>query len=518
MRKAAQTLLESSTKATGGYQLNARGQVMAGKQAAMLGKNLSHEQSTAVVQASMQATHYYIKFAPQNQQQLDLLKTDTTLVLYPFPLDSEVSPYSGSYRDPSVPADRPTYQYCAVPVSKTLPNVPYTKLEDLYIPNETKAGNVEKLSKGSEVYTVNSRMLAQQSLFAGSENTNADSPGRNRLDKLETMSNINGVSDLGATLASTESNYNGRDWRPHGRLTVYDEVKNQTIGVEGIKVRARRWFTTYSGYSDANGNYTVDGWFTRPANYWLDFERYEFSVNDHRGGPQEINGPKIKGAWNVNFEDYNKFCSTIFRAAYHYYYKDIQGLRRPPQNSFWKTQVKLAAFNWEEHKDNGDMWAGRNILFGSLIHIYRPQRSTMNIYATTIHELAHASHWNMSSKVIGPFLTTFGQAQNKVPESWATGVEWVLTKMEYPQYLGRQFENSDYTNLVMDLIDTPNNETIGYGINSPLDQVEEYTIVQIEESLRDVKNFYEWKDNLRNNYENNTEQHLDALFDYWNNY
>ena len=38
-------------------------------------------------------------------------------------------------------------------------------------------------------------------------------------------------------------------------------------------------------------------------------------------------------------------------------------------------------------------------------------------------------------------------------ESWARGVEWELTRMIYPDYLGRERRTNDYTLVVADLID-----------------------------------------------------------------
>ena len=151
-----------------------------------------------------------------------------------------------------------------------------------------------------------------------------------------------------------------------------------SIGVEGLKIRAYRWFTTYVGFTDANGNYCVDGTFTRPADYKFDFERYDFSVNDHSGGPQQINESNKLGPWNFELANYDKFCGTIFRAAFHYYYKDVQGLRRSPQNSFWATQLKIGAFN--ESGPNGNHAAERRLLgLGLTIHIYNPDRNSSEI-------------------------------------------------------------------------------------------------------------------------------------------
>lgn len=318
---------------------------------------------------------------------------------------------------------------------------------------------------------------------------------------------------------------NGDEWKPNGRITLTDDTKG-IIGVEGLKVRARRWFTTYSGITNADGYYAVDGWFTRPANYWLDFERYDFSINDHRGGPREISGPKQESPWNYHLDGFDKFCGEIFRAAFHYYYKDIQGLRRPPLNSFWATQVKLAAFDWYENSDNGDMWAGRNSLFGSLIHIYHPQQSSMDTYATTIHELAHASHWNMSDQIVGPYYTKFGASDLNLVESWATGVQWVLTRMEYPTYFGRINGSKNYTNIVMDMIDDPgqiffqpagNGLFYTHGEGSPIDEVGYYSIVQLENALQNKTTLNEWKNNIYNSYGNPTKQNLETLFHHYIN-
>ncbi|MBY0424897.1 MAG: hypothetical protein K2Q22_04605, partial [Cytophagales bacterium] len=48
-------------------------------------------------------THKYIKFKPKNVEELAVLKQDSSLVLYTYPLDYEISQGS-AYHDPSVPA------------------------------------------------------------------------------------------------------------------------------------------------------------------------------------------------------------------------------------------------------------------------------------------------------------------------------------------------------------------------------------------------------------------------------
>lgn len=521
MQNAAQAILVSGKTATQHFKESLQSSVKGSNQNA---KGLNLLESAEIVKASISATHYYLKFKPIDDKQLSLLKADSTLILYPFPLTNEVTPYSGSYRDPSVPENQPTYQYCAVPIAKALPNVPFEKLDDLFLPDESKSQNLVEMSyKGLEL-AINARVLAKTSIqnspeskmpvqvipVGGGATTNLVPPDGGGAGPIE-----GGDGDGGGISNPSDPFVRGDEWRPHGRITLYDESKQQTIGIEGVKVRARRWFVTHTGIADGNGYYAVDGWFDGPANYWLDFERYDFSVNDHRGGVREISGPHQRVAWDYQLVDFDKFCGNIFRAAYHYYYKDIQGLRRPPLNSFWATQVKLAAFDWYQNNDSGDSWPGRNLLLGSLIHIYHPQNGSRGTYATTIHELAHASHWNMSYEVIGQLLTTYGQTDLRVCETWATGVSWVLTKMEYPDFPGRQNDGTNYTNLVRDLIDSPGQESPNYGVTAPTDQVESYTIRQLEDALRNQRTLTDWKNNIYNDYSNATKQHLSTLFYYW---
>ena len=47
------------------------------------------------------------------------------------------------------------------------------------------------------------------------------------------------------------------------------------------------------------------------------------------------------------------------------------------------------------------------------------------------------------------------------------------------------------------------------------DQVEGYTIRQIEDALNGEKSWINWRNNIKNRYNNATENNLDALFNTW---
>lgn len=100
-------------------------------------------------------------------------------------------------------------------------------------------------------------------------------------------------------------------------------------------------------------------------------------------------------------------------------------------------------------------------------------------------------------------------------ESWARGVQYYLTKMVYSNYWGGSTNRPNYTQFVVDLIDSNNdNANYGYSFNEG-DKVEGYTMSQIETALIGCSNHIQWKNNIKNKYYNATKQHVDSLFDLW---
>lgn len=49
----------------------------------------------------------------------------------------------------------------------------------------------------------------------------------------------------------------------------------------------------------------------------------------------------------------------------------------------------------------------------------------------------------------------------------------------------------------------------------PNDNVSGYTIKQLEDTLVGAKSWTQWRDNIRNRYNNPTEIYLDGLFNNW---
>ena len=489
------------------------------------------------------ATHLYVKFIPKTENELDIVKRDSTLVLYDYPLDYEIGK-GDVYRDPNVPKSQPTPQYCAVDINYQFTSkVEYEIIEELYIPDEDSDENKASRSLGLSQNFID-QLVDEALIITGNLDEEAS---KNSINARRTSWRPAGTikvwdDSLGTsrrvieykTSKSHDYSTCGRGGLPcptvtTTRVPVYGTMTGSYQPLEGVEVRARRWFTTHRGIANSSGYYTCDGTFKRPANYSIDWERYDFALRDGWLNGATYNGPKKRGGWDLNLRnDKQAYYATIFAAAHHYYYKDIKGLRRPPQNSFWKTQIKIKAF-LQEGGDCGEsktstgchtaFWKAFGIY--SPIRIYSYQRSAMETYATTIHELAHASHYNMSH---WHFKNT-PDHEKRINESWARGVQWELTRMKYLNYLGGT-ASKVYTQVVVDMIDP--HPPIDPATNKPrdinngsekldVDNVTGYTIRQIEDALNEKRSWTDWRNSIINRYDNGTEENLDELFDYWAN-
>lgn len=113
-----------------------------------------------------------------------------------------------------------------------------------------------------------------------------------------------------------------------------------------------------------------------------------------------------------------------------------------------------------------------------------------------------------------------------VYESWARGVQWDLARIFYIDYKGGDTKDK-YTQVVVDMIDYPapfyEDTNIPLNINNgsenlSQDNVEGYTIRQIEDALKDKGTWQDWQQSVLNKFDNPSEHNLPVLFEYWINW
>ena len=444
-------------------------------------------------------THKYIAFTPSNEDEyysLDLLDEDlVTLSLYP--LDYDVT--DGLI----VPDERfltngYSYRWAYVPVDYDLRAIkcPYIYYYDIFSPAEN---------------------ITTKSGMSFSDNF---------LDSLEQKAyEICGI-ELKHVIETKASKFT-----PYGQICFYDVDSLKYRGVEGLSIRAVRGTHSSYAHCDSSGNFVSNDSFRYSFRYEIHFSRTDFVIRKNSSTDEIIikysdyRGPIYKNLKG----DEPTFYATVSRAAIAYYYGDNCGLRRPPKKSDNTARLAIQAHLTNNPNAYGYFSTNNRWILSDrpIINIYRDnevsRRNNIDIYATTIHELAHASHWRNNQ-------SRFTETDNAVIESFARGVQWILTTNAYPGYSVPFYYRQSYSGIVQDLIDGYGDkrsyhyatgvagelESI-YSYKSYYDHVTVFTPKQIEEAARKSKTWNEWLYNITHDYPAvSPSADVSNAFSYWN--
>ncbi len=374
------------------------------------------------------ATHRYVRFAPSNDEEYDLLAENPDVELFDHPLDYEIIEDGDFYHDPSLPEEGYTYYYGVYPVNGDLPDVPYQVLSEVFLDGED--------GEDENYYTVEERSFELLGLW-----------------NEEDFGEEEGVN--GKTLA--------RRYNPQGRIRFTDNDLNTTAGLEGVKIYVRRWFKTAYTLTNANGDFWVSKRYRGRVRYKIKWERSRFTIRQGVWLQAYTKGPKTKSAWNTTInsalDQRRKLYACIHVAAHQYYYGNRHGMQRPPGKT-WK-KLKIGAYKNGSTNDHA-YW--RTLISWPRIRIKDASRSASQIYATTIHELTHAVHWSLPGN--------FNQVEDLLVESFAAGIDWHFTFHRYGNGSTPEFNNGmqwkvltdpsivsngeGYSPLIVDLIDDEN--------------------------------------------------------------
>ena len=509
-------------------------------------------------------SHYYVRFAPANDDELYTLLQDTTVHFFDFPLDREV--ISGVYyHDPAIADSLPTYQYASIPVEQWVrdyaeSNISREILEYLFIPEDEEeffGGGGDDDGDGNWWDNGNITPIIPENpwipALPGDEEINPNtitlSP-ENIIDMLVDKAlyltgNLDSDSDT-STQSVAGTNSSSSAWTPSGRITAYDDIAGGQIPLEGVKVHARRWFTTYTGITNADGYFTCDGTFKKPANYCIKWERAYLDIREGYVGQAYYNGPKQSTEWNLDItSDSEKSLryATIHRAAYRIYYGNINGLMRPGHTR----KEKISYFHREcwTNNINGSYYSyqlGAGIvsdvrIFGKNSNGWSPMSQ---IFSTTCHELGHVIHC-----VYTP--SRYHNAETRYLEAWARCFQYYITQLEYQdlgvlhnlnivsegknnitpdhdynfQLWNKAYHNHDYPVIFVDVIDNYNqsNSLINPEHPYPNDNVHYNGIKSLESIVLNSTTFDEVREKLI--LKSNSLTHglnandINTLFDYY---
>jgi len=459
------------------------------------------------------ATHYYVRFLPKDSVEYETLLADTSLTLFSYPLDYELTE-GEIYIEPSIGNNHFTWLYTRVPVDYIFSNITYEIIEELYLPTLTE-GVLKKLKQQNSAVIDNWEQLEYKSL--------------------EMTGNI--------TDSLKQRNSKRKKYTPKATITVYDDTLKCYIPVAGVCVRARKWFNWEKGYTNDQGVAEMSGSFT--GNYdwsieWQDnlwrirngyiFDAYYYGSTGKNGTDwyYQINSGK------------NKVYAHIHRACYRMFYGNNLGAYKQQK---WLSNgilgnifpLNIAVSEGNGHGSAGINYGGNWLLFPQIIiwmngsteetfsnpngtnslNIKERAYLSHEIYSTTIHELAHSTHiLNMDIDI-----ASLAFVEKIIIESWATAVEWAITNDEYrnrglityrhfdrrywsllkTDYTKNYYSKMEYSPIFIDLIDTHNQKSLGTFYSDyifPDDKVSGFTLSELRTLLRKTLNLSDLKKNV----------------------
>ena len=339
----------------------------------------------------------YVRFLPTDSVEYRLLM-DSDLELFNYPLDYDILGDPSDYHDPNLPPEQITWQYTVMPIEQT---PPINRVETLgvgFVPNKTQLGGAYDL-------------LAIEKTANGIV-----------LNELTTnLSSGNGI-DAPKPPTTTTSSYTGK-------ICVCDTGESDAKGVKGVKVRARHFWKIRTAYTQEDGTYYIDMKDFEDVNprFELRFEnRYGFKL----GYGIELIMPQTYNMGSTRiytFEDSDTgkdfkawVLSTINNAAYDWYKRcKKEEMPTPPSDLYvWAMEMASGAacpmLHHGTYNTSGlsivSLWTFllgplygtlTNAWYSVLTNTIAPDvfvfgvdnTSTSDLYRSTCHELAHATHF-----------------------------------------------------------------------------------------------------------------------------
>ena len=332
----------------------------------------------------LKPTDIYVRFLPRNETEYDRL-VSAGIHLTDHPLDYEIVREGDYYHDPTLDEDAITWQYAVLKPDFSIPaGVPYEMLDECYIADNavTRAEDVDWEAVEQEAFRLTG----------------------------------NGALLPPAVRGSSSSA------KPSGRLCVVDGRKgDEAEGIAGVKVSCNTFVKFAHAYTDSQGYYSMDREFASELRYRIVFQNEKgFGIGLNKilvpassstlgkAGPEGVSITVDKDS------DHRLFTrSVVNNAAWNYYESCSERDRRilpPPANTrIWIFQaLDVCSTPMLQQGVLIDDTAIGNFLgdFRKTVKMFLPDITLgvkdideySTLYAGTVHELAHASHFAQVGK------------------------------------------------------------------------------------------------------------------------
>lgn len=342
---------------------------------------------TKAGRVDLQATDIYVRFLPKDQEEFRML-LNSGLVLFDHPIDYQIIKDGDYYHDPELPEDMITWQYAVVRPDFDFPSrIRYEILDQCYI-----ADNDPAVRSGGDI----DWDLVEREAYRISGNEEFIIPDSKALSAVA---------------------------RPSGRITVYDEDSSDggIVGVAGVKLICHTFVKFSSTYTDADGYYKIDRQFSSKLRYRIVFQNEKgFAIGFNKvllpasTSALGMEGPEGLSLTIEPASDRNLYCRSVVNNACYDYFEICNDadcrISPPPANTrLWLFQLTGASSApMLQHGVLVDDTKLGELMgdYKSIVKMFLPDitlglKGAVNystIYASAIHELAHASHFSQVGK------------------------------------------------------------------------------------------------------------------------
>lgn len=338
---------------------------------------------TKADRVELKSTDLYVRFLPSDEAEYELL-AEMGIRMMDHPMDYDIAVDGDWYHDPDIPEGKVTWQYAVVPSGFDFPDIAYEIIDECYIAEN----DPQTRSCGQDIDW--SAVEREAYMITG----NAD-----RIAS-------------GHTKASSKV-------VPSGRITIVDEHSKggRPFGVAGVQVSCNSFVKFDHAYTDRDGYYTMSKGFSSDLRYRLVFKNAKgFSIGFNLIlVPASVSTLGKSGPGGVNITITKDSDDKLFRrcvvnnAAYDYITRcapDDLGIALPPSDlRIWILHSMEASSAVMLHHgpllstELLDKYLGD---FSSLVQLFLPditigasgKEEYREIYSTTCHEMAHASHFS----------------------------------------------------------------------------------------------------------------------------
>ena len=340
---------------------------------------------TRAGRVDIKPTDIYVRFLPESEADYNRL-VSLGLLLIDHPIDYEIVREGDYYHDPSLAEDSITWQYAVVkPDFKFPASIRHEVLDECYI---------------------------------------ADKDAATRADGIDWEAVEREAFRLTGNAAMLEPEVRGSEGRakPSGRLTIVDERHGgEPEGIAGVRVSCNTFVKFSHAYTDSQGYYEMEREFTSELRYRIVFQNEKgFGIGLNKilvpassstlgsAGPEGVSIEVTKDSDKKLFSR-----SVVNNAAYDYFEscseRDKKILPPPANTRIWifqaldvcstpMLQQGVLIDDTAIGKFLGDFAKPVKMFLPDITLGVKDVEDYSTIYAGTIHELAHASHFSQVGK------------------------------------------------------------------------------------------------------------------------